>query len=330
LSELASFEDRFTMRHVREYPHPIGSVFEAITVDDEINAWLLPIAEVEPRVGGRCAFTWGGPRGAAMEGTVTEFDPPRLVHYQLLGSFMRFELEALDANRTRLVFRHRIEREGVDTLTLWPPDVVFGFDDMVDAIGELLDGARDMDQVRDVIAQCEAGTIDEWMSSRGKEWHDERARMESIYREHIVANCPPEDPTTARQPTAFESAIRGKSEEDITAWADSAGGLEGVCGMVLGEMRNRLRPTRELTIAYDLGFGEPWVFTTSNGNATLSRGEPSSPITRVVMTPVDLLRVVANDVSASDAMTDGRIKIEGDEAELRRFFAMTPRGRGET
>ena len=83
MTDLASFEDRYTMRHVREYPHPIESVFEAITNTDEINRWLLPIAVVEPRVGGRCAFSWGGPRGAAMEGTVTEFDPPTLVHYDL-------------------------------------------------------------------------------------------------------------------------------------------------------------------------------------------------------------------------------------------------------
>jgi hypothetical protein len=330
MTDLASFEDRYTMRHVREYPHPIDSVFEAITDADEINQWLLPIAEVEPWVGGRCAFTWGGPRGAAMEGTVVEFERPTLVQYEVLGGFMRFELEALDASRTRLVFRHRIERAGVDTLALWPPDVVSGFDEMVDAIGEVLAGTRDQQLVAEVISQCEAGTIDEWMASRPSEWHAERARVQSIYREHILANCPAEAPATARQPTAFEAAIRGKSDADITAWADTAGGLEAVCGFVLAEMRNRLRPDGELTIAYDLGFQSLWQFAIANSDASLSRGEVPSSTTRVVMTPHDFLRVVANDIAANVAMTDGRIKVDGDPAELRRFFAMTPRGQGES
>lgn len=329
MSDLASFEDRYTMRHVREYPHPIESVFEAITDADELNQWLLPIAEVEPWVGGRCAFTWGGPRGTAMEGRVSEFDRPRLVQYELLGGFLRFELEALGSNRTRLVLRHRIELTGVDTLALWPPDVVSGFDEMVDALGEVLAGTRDQRQVADVMSQCEAGTIDVWMANRPSEWHAERARAQAVYREHILANCPAEDPATARQPTAFEAAIRGKSDADITSWADSAGGLEAVCGLVMAEMRNRLRPDGDLTIAYDLGFEPLWQFAVVNSDASLSRGEVPSSTTRVTMTPHDFLRVVTNDIAANAALTDGRIKVEGDPADLRRFFAMTPRGRGE-
>ena len=167
------------------------------------------------------------------------------------------------------------------------------------------------------------------MANRPSAWHAERSRVQAVYREHILAECPPEDPSTARQPTAFEAAIRGKSDADINAWADAAGGLEAVCDLVLAEMRNRLRPDRELTIAYDLGFEPLWQFATTNSDATLTRGDVAPSTTRVMMTPHDFLRVVANDISGDEAINDGRIKVDGDAADLHRFFAMTPRGRGE-
>lgn len=191
-SPLATFDDRFTMRHVRVYPHAIDDVFAAITTTDDLNAWMLPICEVEPRAGGRCAFTWGGPRGTEMLGTVTVFDPPSTVHYQLDDSFLRFELTARDDETTELVLLHRIVRARAETLELWPPDVAQGFHVFADRLGELLDGVRDLDQARGMLDAAERGIISSFLASLPV---DDRERSEQLiarYREHILEHCPTE------------------------------------------------------------------------------------------------------------------------------------------
>ena len=325
--KLATFDDRFTMRHVREYPHPIASVFEAVTTTDEINAWLLPIAEVEPRLGGRCSFTWGGPRGSEMVGVVKEFDPPRLVHYDLLGSFLRFELEALDERTTRLTLLHRIERHGVDTLTLWPADVVLGFHTMVDTLGSVLDGTRDAEAVRLTIKACENGSILEHLAAIPDAQRAENDRLLARYGDHIVATCPP-DPGPARALTPLEAGIRGKSDAEISAWADQAGGLSVVCDLVMKEMANRLQPTGDLVVGYDLGADSTWTFRTTDGSALVAREAPPSGTTVMRMSPEDFLRMVVNDLPPARGLESGAITVDGDPADVRRFYAMTERGRG--
>lgn len=324
--ELATFDDRFTMRHVREYPHPIDTVFEAVTTTEEINAWLLPLAEVEPRVGGRCSFTWGGPRGSEMVGVVAEYDPPRLVHYDLLGSFLRFELDALAVDRTRLVLLHRIVRPGVDTLTLWPPDVVLGFHVFVDRLAEVLDGTRDREAVRLTIKACENGSIHEHLNNVSDEEREQNWALEARYAEHIVATCPPE-PGPARTVTPFEAAVRGKSDAEIEAWAETAGGLATVCGLVMQEMRNRLRPSQELVVGYDLGPGLRWTFRTTDGSASVSAEDPPSGTTVIRMTAADFLRVIVDEIPAVRALDSGVIGVDGDVVDVQRFYAMTARGR---
>lgn len=187
---LATFDDRFTMRHVRVYSHPINDVFEAITITDDLNAWMLPICEVERRVGGRCAFTWGGPRGTEMLGTVTVFEPPRTVHYQLEDSFLRFELTAANEDTTELVLLHRIVRLQAETLELWPPDVAQGFHVFADRLGELLDGVRDLAQARGMLDAAERGIIASFLASLPVEDRERSEQLVSRYREHILERCP--------------------------------------------------------------------------------------------------------------------------------------------
>jgi len=77
--ELATFVDRYTMRHQRTYPHPIERVWEAVTTAEHLDAWMLPVCQVEARLGGSWSFTFADPDGVAMEGVIVEFDPPRVV-----------------------------------------------------------------------------------------------------------------------------------------------------------------------------------------------------------------------------------------------------------
>src|SRR5690349_13853162 len=105
MESLATFDDRLTMRHVREYPHPIERVWDAVTMTEHLDVWLLPASQVERREGGKCSFSWGGPVDQSVPGTVSIFDPPNRVRYlDDDGSYIQFDLESLGEVRTRLTF----------------------------------------------------------------------------------------------------------------------------------------------------------------------------------------------------------------------------------
>ena len=50
---LAVFVDALTMRYERVYPHPIELVWEAVTTSEHLDAWMIPVSRVEPRLGVR-------------------------------------------------------------------------------------------------------------------------------------------------------------------------------------------------------------------------------------------------------------------------------------
>jgi uncharacterized protein YndB with AHSA1/START domain len=126
------------MRHVRTYPHPIELVWEAVTTAEHLNAWMLPQWTVDARIGGKCSATWGdtGPEAHRDEMTIIEFDPPRVVDY----GGIRFELEPLDANTTRLTFTQTMPPEASGGQDQWIPDFCAGFHLMLDRIPAFLEG----------------------------------------------------------------------------------------------------------------------------------------------------------------------------------------------
>jgi uncharacterized protein YndB with AHSA1/START domain len=150
---LATFDDQLTMRHVREYDHPIERVWDAVTMTEHLDAWLLPASRVERREGGKCSFSWGGPVEASMPGEVTVFDPPRRVRYSDPGGYIEFALEDLGTGRTRLTFLQHItagtglepsdwpggdQPAGPDTP--WKPGFVAGFHGFLDQLDDYLAG----------------------------------------------------------------------------------------------------------------------------------------------------------------------------------------------
>jgi uncharacterized protein YndB with AHSA1/START domain len=180
---LAVFLDRRTMRHERWYPHPIERVWEAVSSGAHLDAWLVPVCQVDARVGGRCSFSWGGPSEAAEEGEVTVCDPPSAIQYTFGDprSFLRFDLET-DGDGTRLRFTQSFRPgenddqpddayDGADRPagpdTPWRPGFVAGFHSMLDQLDGYLRGD------------------DRTAEDRHREWID-------IYRAHIRDNCPPE------------------------------------------------------------------------------------------------------------------------------------------
>lgn len=85
--ELAEFVDRDTVRFVRNYPHPMAHVWAALTEPEQIRVWWVPFVLLETRAGGR--YEIQTPSGNAFSGTLTEFDPPRVINF---NGLTRFEL----------------------------------------------------------------------------------------------------------------------------------------------------------------------------------------------------------------------------------------------
>ena len=192
VTNLATFDDRYTMRHAREYPHPIERVWEAITSEAHLNRWLLKTVRVEPVEGGRCSFTWGG--DVEQVGVVRSVTPPTGIVYDLDTSYLRFELTPIGAGgrATRLVFVHgfapgaHIEPQdfpggdqpaGDDSP--WRPSFSQGFHVMLDALGMLLAGDVAGDE----------GVL-EFLARTGGNSDDAAERNTAIYRELIAKECP--------------------------------------------------------------------------------------------------------------------------------------------
>ena len=185
--DLATFDDALTPRYVREYPHPIDLVWEAVTNAEHLDIWLAPACGVvvEPRLGGRCEFWFGGPNPAIVDhepedrstwayaGTITEFVPPRVVHYQLGDSALRFELTPVEGG-TQLVFLHAFSpdfhapqltaerttptRRRVARIRR-APGFMAGFHVMLTQLEAFLDGSRTAEEGARTSKQCAPGTV---------------------------------------------------------------------------------------------------------------------------------------------------------------------------
>ena len=225
--DLATFDDRWTMRHVRVLPFPIERVWRAATTQDELNAWVLTIARVEPRLGGRASFTWGQPEREPQVGEedsgigkVAIFEPPRVIRFQgpedesnpLSEGYLQFELETIPEG-TRFAFIQRFAPEfrqdqtkfdpnmkdsalpaGPDTP--WRPGFVAGFHCMFDDLGTFLAKDWSAERIRtegarrvDIVNGKLEGSLD---PSKVKLNDDRWGRLVDVYYEYIRANCPPD------------------------------------------------------------------------------------------------------------------------------------------
>jgi uncharacterized protein YndB with AHSA1/START domain len=196
---LAVFLDRTTMQHERHYPHPVERVWEAVSTGEHLDVWLLPVTSVDARLGGRCSFSWGGPAEQAVEGEVTQCDPPKLIQYTFGHplSFLRFELEPDEVGTgTTLRFVQSFRPgeavdgaedgayEGADrpagTDTPWRPGFVAGFHEMLDQLDLYLAGRWTMDDTMRNLGAFET----EGATPQHRHWID-------VYRRHIRDTCPP-------------------------------------------------------------------------------------------------------------------------------------------
>jgi uncharacterized protein YndB with AHSA1/START domain len=117
---LGTFPDKHTFRLELTYPHPPSRVWKAITAEENLAVWFMPL-ELELRVDGHAVLKdYGQPAGVPpARGTVTVVEAERLLEYHFGAgawewpeSTLRFELTAENGG-CRLVFTQRLAPDSV-------------------------------------------------------------------------------------------------------------------------------------------------------------------------------------------------------------------------
>ncbi len=223
MTSLATFVDRYTMRHVRVFPHPVERVWRAITDDEEFSQWFGFPVSFDLRVGGKCAW---GTKQHYFDTEIARFEPMSLIEHTAPGDskaelgFMRFELRP-EGDGCRFDFTqgfvpgvavdYEPDRLGADQPggpdTPWRPGFVGGFHDAWNSLGNYLDDAP-MYRGREPKDELFGQLVDEWLWRKRLEgeftpedcdryarelrgvaaWND----LNEIYRRHIRDTIPAE------------------------------------------------------------------------------------------------------------------------------------------
>lgn len=99
---LTSSDGRSVLRMERRLAHPPERVWPALVEPERLATWFPSGATIEPRVGGRVQFGFGG------DGTVTDLDPPRLIAFTWETDHLRFELHP-DGDGSVLLLTHSFD-----------------------------------------------------------------------------------------------------------------------------------------------------------------------------------------------------------------------------
>ena len=220
-ANLATFVDRYTMRHVRVFPHPIERVWRAITDDTEFSQWFGFDVTFDMRVGGKCVW---GTKQHYFDTEISRFEPITLVEHIAPGDmspdrgYMRFELQPT-GDGCRFDFTQRFEpglpqqyeedRLGAELPggpdTPWRPGFVGGFHTAWDNLSNYLNGLP-IDAGREPRDELFGRLVDEWLWRKRLEgeftpdqceryakelrgvaaWND----LNEIYKEHIRDTIP--------------------------------------------------------------------------------------------------------------------------------------------
>ena len=221
-ANLATFVNRYTMKHLRIYKHPVDRVWRALTDDKEFSEWFGFECSFDMQPGGRCQW---GPEARYFETTIGRLEPKTIIEHLAPGETdvehwgMRFRLTPVDEG-TRFEFTQRFDpnagtgyeedRLGGDLPggpdTPWRPGFVGGFHGAWDNLGNYLDGlplSRGQEPKNAYFGQL----VDEWLWRKVNEseftqdvadrYADELRRviywdeMNEVYRKHIRDTIPP-------------------------------------------------------------------------------------------------------------------------------------------
>jgi len=154
----------------------------------------------------------------------------------------------------------------------------------------------------------------------------QRAQAEAIAARARAAfgGAPPAVPASASQ--ILHDAVVGKSDEEIAAFAASAGdGYEALCDQVFQRVAVA-RQFDDCHIGFVLGESLTWSFRVIAGKVTISRRASKRAGATVTVGPADFLRLITREMTVGDAIDQGRLVVEDDVAQVERFFQAKPPG----
>ena len=100
---------RPTVRFERRLRRSPSAVWRALTVREELESWFpCDVLVDEWKVGASLRFVFRAGEGPDLNGTVLEFDEPRILAFEWGDEVLRFELTEVDGG-TRLVFTDQLD-----------------------------------------------------------------------------------------------------------------------------------------------------------------------------------------------------------------------------
>ena len=111
-AEVRKDGEKWTLVLVRDLSHPPAKVWQALTDPEHLREWAPFDSDRNLGAVGTTAklTTVGAPSPHVTETQVKRADAPRMLEYNWGGQDIRWELEPLAGDRTRLTLWHNIER----------------------------------------------------------------------------------------------------------------------------------------------------------------------------------------------------------------------------
>jgi hypothetical protein len=116
--------------------------------------------------------------------------------------------------------------------------------------------------------------------------------------------------------------VKGKPDDEVDAFANGAGGYQQLLPVLAMGFCARIQPAADLVVGFDVAGG--FAIKVLGGERTVQTKMPKRLDATVHMSDRDFLRLMSADLDVKQAVGDGRIKIDGDDAALERLLAMLP------
>jgi alkyl sulfatase BDS1-like metallo-beta-lactamase superfamily hydrolase len=123
--------------------------------------------------------------------------------------------------------------------------------------------------------------------------------------------------------------IGGKSDEEITAFVETLGGVEPVLDLVFALMPQELDPAqaKDCVLGWEITHGDSTLaYRTEikDGTLTAERRDPTDAAATIVLSMPEFLRIIIEEVEAPKEYVLGRVKVRGDLVLAYAVPAMFP------
>jgi uncharacterized protein YndB with AHSA1/START domain len=133
-AEVRKDGEKWTLVLVRDLPHPPEKVWKALTEPEHLREWAPFDSDRNLASTGSAKLTTvGAPKPLVTETQVKRADAPRLLEFNWGGQDVRWELEPLGGDGTRLTLWHNIDRGFISMGAA-------GWHICLDVLGRLLSG----------------------------------------------------------------------------------------------------------------------------------------------------------------------------------------------